>query len=210
MTLPALNVFRRFVAQVVILSMPLAFSACTRSPVVEYYVLSPKAAASRPQLQRVNTGIMALATPSVPSYLDRDEIVERLSDNAVRIHEHQRWASDLDTMIRDYLIAALQERVVGISFVSHATKLARRANLRWEGVFTRLNINHGEDIELALSWHLLDVNGQTIRGQNEIRIREPVLDNSIKSIIDVLNRMLGTVADEISIELQTANIDGAQ
>ena len=176
-------------------------AGCSRSPIVEYYVLTPVAKTGERSIGHVGTNIIAMTTPGLPSYLDKDEIVERLPNNAVQIHEDQRWATDLDDMIRDFLIAALQDRVQSASFVSSDAKIARQAAARWEGVFTRLDIHQGREIDLVLSWHLVGAVRTTPQHLNQIRITESLQDDSVKNLVDTFNNVLARIADEISHSL---------
>ena len=179
----------------------LGLTACSRSPIVEYYVLSP-ASKSMAMSPTTPTSVIALAVPGLPSYINQDEIVERLPNNTVQIHEYQRWATDLDYMLRDYFVAALQVRVPHFSFVSSDTKLARDVEQQWEAVFSRFDIHQGRQIELELSWHLARYDRQSARLQNRITVVESLQDASVTTLVNTLTKALEKISDEIAGQLQ--------
>ena len=179
----------------------LSLTACSRSPTVEYYVLSP-ASNTRPPANSAPTRLVAVAVPGMPSYINQNEIVERLPKNTVQIHEYQRWATDLDDMLRDFFVAALQARISQFAFVSSDTKLAREAEQRWEGVFSRFDIHQGSQIELELSWHLARPGRQSARLQNRITVVESLQDASVTTLVNTLTKALEKISDEIAGHLQ--------
>ena len=186
------------------IGLVLSVVGCARSPTIEYYILTP-AVANEPTPYGGNVNLVAVVTPSIPRYIDRDEIVERLSGNKVFIHEYRRWAADLDMMLRDYLIDALNQQIGSVNFVSSDAKIARRAGAQWEGTFTRFDIYRAERIELELTWQLRATENAPARRHFEIRVSESLPNDSIESIIKVLNQSLGRVAAEVAQSIRALN-----
>ena len=184
------------------LGILLALLGCTRSPLVSYYMLAPDGD-TVPASPTVSITSVAVNTPVLPSYVNKDEIVERLPGDRVEIHEHQRWATDLDDMIRDFLIAALQRRVPEISVVSRDSKFSRDANLRWDGAFSRFDIYQGQGISLELSWQIVSEGGRKIQPKNRILVVQDLADSSIETTVGVLSTALERIADDIAAHLQS-------
>jgi uncharacterized protein len=90
------------------LAVALLMEGCVSSAPLRFYTLSPIPPAS-PTTAAHGTAIR-VARVRVPPELDRNEIVQRMDANQLRIGEQDRWAAPLDEMIRRVLAADLQAR----------------------------------------------------------------------------------------------------
>ena len=85
----------RFSVQAVILLLALAvcFSACAgKSGSSQFYVLS---SLPQPGLSAAEGPVIGVFPVSMPDYLDRPQIVTRVSENEIKLDEFSRWAEPL-------------------------------------------------------------------------------------------------------------------
>lgn len=83
---------------------------CASSPPLRYYVLSDTPAESRTAVP-ADTMSVRLDRVTIPTELDRAEMLLRLDPTRVRLMEGDRWAAPLDDMIRRVLTDNLAARL---------------------------------------------------------------------------------------------------
>jgi len=89
-----------------------ALTACASSPPVHYYTLTESAGADRPLAETpAKTAPIRLNRVSIPSELDRMQLVRRIDATQLQILDDHRWAAPLDDMIHRVLSADLVARL---------------------------------------------------------------------------------------------------
>jgi uncharacterized lipoprotein YmbA len=83
-------------------------SGCGSSPTTRFYTLSMVPAATD---RRDISGRVQLAAVHIPPDLDRREMVSMKGENSVEISSTNRWAAELDIMIRNILAEDLEARL---------------------------------------------------------------------------------------------------
>lgn len=81
---------------------------CASSPPMRFYTLSEVSPSAASPANAA--GEIRVTRVRLPGELDRNEMVQRIDANQVRIVEQDRWAAPLDEMIRRVLAANLQSR----------------------------------------------------------------------------------------------------
>ncbi|MGR8946739.1 MAG: PqiC family protein [Gammaproteobacteria bacterium] len=179
----------------------IAVCGCARSPDIEYFALNPQWSDAATASAATRNIIVEVTIPAVPAYVERDEIVEYLDDQRLKIHEHKRWVADLDKVIRDYFVASLHDKAEQISFVSSATKIANKASFRLDSFFNRFDIYHGDRVEVVVTWQVSDTRGQIAGGINNMQITYPLQGESVDSIVLALDTILNEITNEIVAQL---------
>lgn len=191
---PLPNIFRALS----ILLVGAVLAGCARSPEVQFYALDAQSSASNEQESGISDVLAEVSTPTLPSYVRRDEIVERIDDFRFKIHEHERWVTELDKLIRDYLVASLQEQSSRVSFVSGSSKMADHATYRLDTFFSRFDIYHQNRIEVVFNWQITDSRGTIVNGPNSINSVERLEDGSVNTMVLTLNSMMHRLSVEIA------------
>ena len=181
-----------------ILFVGLAPAGCARSPEVQFYALDAQWHSSEGQENDISNILAEVSTPTLPSYVRRDEIVERLDDFRFKIHEHERWVTELDKLIRDFLVASLQAQSSRVSFVTGSSKMADQATYRLDTFFSRFDIYHQNRIEVSFNWQITDLRGTIVNGPNSITSVEHLEDGSVNTMVLTLNSMMHRFSVEMA------------
>ena len=196
--------FRRPVS-IALLSMIAILSACARSPVTSFYVLSATPATSEISRNDPTERSLAVVLRAMPSQLVRPEIVVQLSDNRVSIEEHHRWAGRLDKNILDVIVVELARRAV--RYDVHASSLAP-ADVPAYRIFIdikRLDLLLGVATQLDASWQLVSTAKPALMARESTAITVPMDSETIDHAVASLNRAVGILSAQIADFLSAAS-----
>jgi uncharacterized lipoprotein YmbA len=105
--------FRFVVVTTLFTTAPLASSACGSSPDPNYYALSPSPEAQSTGPRASWAQLIKLRRPAIAGYLDRAEIVSRVSDHRLRVASGDSWGEPLGDMAGRVLSEDLSQRLRG-------------------------------------------------------------------------------------------------
>jgi uncharacterized lipoprotein YmbA len=175
--------------------LTLALGGCfgPRADPSTFFQLSPVPAPAAQSAAPVSIGLGPI---TVPAYLDRLQLVTRLSDNQLDVNETQRWAEPLSEGVARTLQENLTQLLPGSTYVrfpwyaSEAPQLAVSVDLRrFEGDGDGLAVLEG-------SWSL-SRRGEQVVGR-AMRIEESGAGPTRSDQVATLSRLLGTLSAEIA------------
>ena len=93
---------QRYSIHVVVLVLAVCLSACAgKSASSNFYVLSPLPQSKLSGSESKTIGVFPVA---MPDYLDRPQIVTRVSENEIKLDEFSRWAEPLKRTSTPFLL----------------------------------------------------------------------------------------------------------
>jgi uncharacterized protein len=138
----------------------------------------------------------------LPGYLDRQEIVTRVSQNRIDVSEYDRWAEPLETNFTRVLGQNLSVLLNTDQLVFYPWELNRKPNYQLEVEVLRFESNAGGDVQLSARWVVLDTNKKNPPKSGESRlIRQPTArsaDASVAALSEALGDMSGEIANAVS------------
>ncbi len=186
------------------LALGLGLAGCaSNAPPMRYYTLSDVAPAAAP---RVSNGTGAVPPPvrlaplSLPSELDRQEVVTHTSANQVRVHESNRWASSLDGQIQRTLSNDLAARVpvnTPWSIIVDPSAPPTHEPRRTLSIsFARLDIDAQCGVALTANWTL---QGGGVEGQSgHEQVDQPAAEATCpEGAAATLSQALAVLADRL-------------
>lgn len=148
-----MNVLNRFFLKAIALGICLVLlSACGRSPTVKFYTLS-----SEP-VTTVNTDLelnLAVGPADFPRYLDRKQIVTRVSPTQVNVDEYHVWGSSLESGFLESLGNNLSDRLASANITVYPSQAI--ANVDYQIVFDVMAFEgaRGESVTLRTQWTII-------------------------------------------------------
>jgi len=173
-------------------------SGCVRSDPARYYVLSemPRSTVAAPPAEPGQGAAVGVGPVSLPSYLDRIQIVTRRGAQ-LDVAEFDRWGEPLSEgvprTIAAYLTALLQtERVVVFPWPG-----GRTIDHQVVVDVTRFDGMVGGDVRLEARWRVLG------RDRKELVLRSSAVheatgESGYPALVAAMNRSLGTLSREIA------------
>lgn len=156
------------------------------------------AAGARDGLSGISLGIGPI---QLPAYLDRSQIVTRVSPNRVTMSETDRWAEPLSGSFAQALAQNLQAElgIRGIFFFpwyqsDHVDRQIRIDISRFEG-------NASGSAELRAHWEIADPNGKVLYS-TDTSFNEPMKKNEPGAEASALSRALGVLSHQIASALE--------
>lgn len=175
--------------------------------VTRFYVLTPladdvrmlQAAAPSPDQPPLTVG---MAPVELPRYLDRPQIVTRVSANELVLAELDQWAEPLP----DSVTHILAENMTRLLSAHHVEVLSsqRSNHSAYEVVVTLMRFESEADNGCVLSarWALVDEREKTVRIQNTFDVRIPLETSDYDAIVGAMSRALAALSRDIVLHVQ--------
>jgi uncharacterized lipoprotein YmbA len=182
----------------------LLLTACSASQPSNYYVLSalpaPEAPIRASSAEQIAVGIGPV---SFPAYLDRPQLVTRVSANRLDLSEFNRWAEPLQDMFSRTLSENLSA-LMGTDFVyvlpqRHAMELDYRVAVEV------LRFDRGPDgrADLLARWSILTGDETKLLAAHKSLLSEQIAeDGGPEGTIVAMSRVVGSLSRDIARELQ--------
>ncbi len=165
------------------------------TPQSRFYILETTEGQQIVSTRKIN---IAVADITVPSYLDQPQIVlQKQGSPELKISEFNRWASDLNTMLKTQMIGDLSTMLpqAVVKPLSYGTTPV---------YIVRLNLEKfigwpGEDAYLSGSWQILNSRGKILYEQNFNRKQS--VGKSFDSYVTAQSLMWADTAHEIALKI---------
>ena len=138
----------------------------------------------------------------LPGYLDRQEIVTRVSPNRMDLSEYDRWAEPLETNFNRVLAQNLAVLLNTDQLVSYPWEMNRRPAYQVEVEVLHFETNVGGDVEMSARWTVLDPNKKIrLKSGETVLTRQPAAkstDASVAALSETLGDLSRAIANAIS------------
>ncbi len=179
------------------LAMSIGMLGACSTPVQErYFVLSPDDV-SGPSGNGM-TAVMGIGPITIPSHLDRSQIVTRSSDNRLVINQFDRWAEPLDENIQRVLIENLDRRL-------HPQRIETFPWNSRDGVVWQIVVDIGGferqpdgSVQISARWKIVNFDsGETVvseRFSDSMMPRDTTTEGTVAAMSDLLARLSDSIA----------------
>ena len=155
-------------------------------------------------MNRAGWTTLGIGPVSIPSYLDRQQIVTRLGPNRIDLAQFDKWAEPLE----DNLTRILAENLEHLLSEQQLAVLSWRSGLESEAEYRlvldvlRLDGSLGDRVDLHLRWRLLDRQGQLLqRGRSNSRLA--VQAQTYKALTQAMSLLIFRFCQDIAQTVQT-------
>ncbi|ETX08180.1 PqiC family protein [Candidatus Entotheonella palauensis] len=179
-----------------------------------FYVLTPltdsatalQPAGEAPEAQtRVSVGLVPV---DIPRYLDRPQIVTRISANELSLAEFDQWAEPLPDSVTQVLAENLT-RLLSTRGIDVLPDPRSNRSTYQVGV-TLMRFEHVADSGCVLRarWTLMEERDQSVRVQNAFDVRIPLEASGYDAIAGAMSRALGALSRDIALHLRAVVTHG--
>ncbi|WP_224982432.1 PqiC family protein [Geomonas agri] len=185
---------RRTSAFFALVAALLLVSACSRSPRVTFYTLTPVAAAGA--VQQNFSSAVAVGPVTIPELVNRPQLVVRLAPNRVDVLESHRWAEPLKNEIPRLLAQDLSPLLGSSRVFAYDQVSAAAAQYRVLVDIVRLDTVPGDSVTIEAGWVVRGAgNG---RREGRAVIREKVAGSDYEAVAAAFSRALAGLSAEVA------------
>lgn len=188
------------------LAGPLAIllvSACaTTSRPVDFYTLSTTSiSGTQEAMANCRDTVIGIGPVLWPRYLDRPQIVTRLSPNRISFDEFHRWAGpleeDFERVLSDDLSKLLQTDYV----IKYPGKLPYKTRYQVQIHIDQFDGQPGDAVTLKAAWSIVDQNSDKDTALHQSMIREPAAGEGYEAMVAASSAAVAELSRQIAAEL---------
>ncbi|MBJ6799036.1 PqiC family protein [Geomonas propionica] len=188
---------RRISAPLAVVAVLLLGSACSRSPRVTFYTLTPATPAAA--VQNTFSSAVAVGPVTIPELVNRPQLVVRVAPNRVAVLESHRWAEPLKNEIPRLLAQDLGPLLGSSRVYAYDQVSAAAAQYRVLVDIVRLESVPGESVTLGANWVVRGAGNARREGRAEIR--EQVTGSEYEAVAAAFSRALAALSAQITKSL---------
>ncbi len=177
----------------------LNFSGCANTQPTHFYLLrAMETASGGPHLETKNSGIsLGLGPIKVPKYLDRPQIVTRISSHEINLAEFHKWAEP----IKDNLSNVLQENLLALlatdRIVLYPWNRSSLPDYQLSLDVVQLDGRKNQEAVFKVRWTLARDDGRQVLRQQTSQFSEISRGSGYEDLIEAMSRMLTTFSQEV-------------
>ena len=170
----------------------------------KYYVLNPIAdpKPETPAVSEKEAIIIGVGNVELPNYLDRPQIVTRVTDNKLQLGEFDVWAENLSdsfpVILADNLSTLLSAQPVAIIPGMGVLRVDYRVKVD----VARMDGTLGGDAVLVARWGIFGEQGQFLKSRRSI-YKEPTKGDDYEAYVAAHSRAIQALSRDIAAALET-------
>jgi uncharacterized lipoprotein YmbA len=181
----------------------LASGCATTSRPVDFYTLSPAAVSGAPESLPANCreDVIGIGPVLWPHYLDRPQIVTRLSPNRISFDEFHRWAGPLEEEFERVLIDDLSKLLQTDYVIKSPGKLPYKPRYQVQIHIDQFDGQPGDAVTLKAAWSIVDPNSGKEAALRESTLRVPTTDGGYEAMVVAASTAVAELSRQIAVEL---------
>lgn len=184
--------------------LALLISACTATPSTHFYVLEALSQPSAPVTDPAKRRIIGIGPVTLPTLLERKQIVTRTGNNSIQLAEFHQWASPLKDNLVQVLTQNLAAQQPNDIIRAYPWSAFGTVNYHIIVDITRFDTTPKQSVNLEATWAIMDDTNHSLVGNGRSRIEQPLADASYTGAVDALGKILGEFSRELSLALRQA------
>jgi uncharacterized protein len=169
-------------------------SACATSHPDHFYILSTQPAGAG--TARTSPAAPAALKVTLPSVVDRPEMVLNTSADDVIIQEHERWAAPLADLVWQTLARDLERRRSDLLVADSSVNRASGSVIKINVDVVQLTVHRGRQASIEAHWRILDPRtGKDVTGGDVFS--SPLGQDDYAAVAQALSQCLGLLADRL-------------
>jgi len=180
----------------------LASGCATTSRPVDFYTLSPDTSANgEPLAANCRDVVIGIGPVLWPRYLDRPQIVTRLSPNRISFDEFHRWAGPLEEDFQRVLIEDLSKLLQTDYVIKSPGKLSYKPRYQVQIHIDQFDGRPGDAVTLKAAWSITEQNGGKEIAPREATLRVPTTGEGYESMVVAASAAVAELSRQIAAEL---------
>lgn len=197
---------QRFSLHVVVLLLVsmVCLSACAgKSASSKYYVLSPLPLTKLSGAEGATIGVLPL---DLPDYLDRPQVVTRVSENELKLDEFNRWAEPLKDNFYRVLVENLSTLLTSAKVIETVQRAKLSVNLYVGVDVAQFDGTLGGDVVLSVKWGLITSEGGKLVVAKRSSFKEPTGAATYEALVAAHSRAVAALSREIAEAIRSTHV----
>lgn len=170
-------------------------SACTKTKPPRFYVLSATLK-QEPAAESKATSAVGVRLVSMPKFMDRPQITERVGEHEIQLAQFDRWAGPLDENISGTLGDNLSALLPDAQVVVFPWKQSQQPDMQVDVMIKRFDGRVGDAVVLEADWNIKLADG-SIHPASKTFTRKSA-DKEYTSLVAVMSDLLADLSREIA------------
>jgi uncharacterized lipoprotein YmbA len=172
---------------------------CGSSPEPVYYAMAP----ARGTAQAGWAHLVQLRRPALAGYLDRAEIVSRVTDYRLRVVSGESWSEPLGDMIGRILGVDLADRLPGSIVFTEASPISAAPEAIVSLDIQRFDVGGDGDVSLVAEITVEKPPTHVALGSRRLQLHAHPAASTTAALVATMSALLGQVADEVAVYLRS-------
>jgi uncharacterized lipoprotein YmbA len=186
---------------VALLALAACFSACAgKSASSKFYVLSPL---PQPVLSAAEGTVIGVFPVSMPDYLDRPQIVTRVSENEIKLDEFSRWAEPLKDSFTRALVQNLSTLLNTAKVIKTTQSTGSLISLQVVVEVVQFDGTLGGEVVLIAKWGLFEPDGKRLLMGKGSTFKEPTGAATYEALVAAESKAVAALSREIAEAIKT-------
>ena len=193
------DLFSRLTA-LTIVALLMHLAGCASSAPSRFYVLSPLASSKAESQVLKDEGCIVLGVGPVelPAYLDRPQIVTRVSENELNLAEFDKWAEPLKDNFSRVLVENLSTLLCADAISIFPWKGPTPIDYRVEVTVIRMDGNVGGNASLVARWAIFRENDRKMLLTRQSSFSRRLSSEGYKALVSAQSRAIADLSREIA------------
>jgi len=179
----------------------ICLSACAgKSASSQFYVLSPLPQSA---LGAEGGTVIGVFPVTMPDYLDRPQIVTRVSENEIKLDEFSRWAEPLKNSFTRALVQNLSTLLSTARVINTTETTGFPLTLQVGVEVVQFDGTLGGDVVLIAKWGLFEREGKKLLLGKRSSFREPTGSATYEALVAAESRAVAALSREIAEAIKT-------
>jgi uncharacterized protein len=181
---------------VALLALVVCLSACAgKSASSKFYVLSPLPQSKLSGADGASIGVFPV---SMPDYLDRPQVVTRVSENEIKLDEFSRWAEPLKENFYTVLVDNLSTLLSNEKIIKTSHNLGTPLTLHVGVEVLQFDGTLGGDVVLSVKWGLFGEGGKSLLIAKRSSFKEPTGAATYEALVAAQSRAVAAFSREVA------------
>jgi len=183
-----------------VISVLLIVGGCGGTPASRFYVLSPMPSSEDTMRAEMSESCVAISVGPVimPDYIDRPQIVTRISENRLRLAEFDQWAEPLGDSFPRILMENLSTLLCAEPITLYPSRGPISIDYRVEVEVIRLDGRLGEQASLVARWIILDERETKVLLTRKSNLNAPVQGGDYEALVSAQSQTIAALSRDIA------------
>ena len=181
---------------IVLLALAVCLAACAgKSASSKFYVLSPLPQSKLSGAEGITIGVLPVA---MPDYLDRPQIVTRVSENEIQFDEFSRWAEPIKENFYTVLVENLSTLLNSEKIIKTVESLSVKVAFQVGVDVVQFDGALGGDVVLIARWGVFEAEGKKLLLAKRSLFKEPTGAATYEALVAAQSRAVAALSREIA------------